>query len=276
MAHLLVAAVHNGELTTSPAQHVIDQLTEHKFEVAVGEFVDQPPISVAAADSTLLAWGRMQWEIEHEWRQYLLGRNDQSRPLLSRINEAWWRLRITISPGFALKAWRARQIESHVSAKHQHAWSAFLEDEEAQLLLVIESDAVWLQTSRHGLQEIVNLLEQTHMPGYVNVAGGLALDSLGIQEFDDFGSPSSGLRSMNRPVTNTSCAYMINRPMASALLGHLHTHPEHAQLGIDWLFNAYFLDAWNSEQGIVCWHADPPVLGHGSLTGVTESWHPSR
>ena len=46
--------------------------------------------------------------------------------------------------------------------------------------------------------------------------------------------------------------------------------------GIDRLLNAVFLEVLAEGTSLICLHADPPALIHGSLAGVTRSWHPDR
>lgn len=274
MSRVVLAAIHNGELTQAPAAVVMGELALANPTWICTEISEQPQMKIPPNRQELRAWARMQWRLEQQWRNYLTGKSQ--RPLLSRAGELWWTLRIALNPRFARRAWRSRQIESFVTAKHIQAWRSFLANPGVDELLVLESDAVWRKDSQPRIGHIVEFLGESTEPMYVNVAGGLPLRSIGIEHVVTPESQAGGIQRMTRAVTNTSCAYLINRALAESLIEHIANFPEHGQLGIDWLFNAMFMDAAEHERQISCWHARPPALDHGSLTGITKSWHPER
>jgi hypothetical protein len=152
------------------------------------------------------------------------------------------------------------------------AWRTFLDGSD-DVLVVMESDATLLPESKDGLTRILQRIDFSQ-PVYVNLAGGLDPSDLGLEVFritsDDLG------HRYDRAVSNTSCAYLITRPMAEMIVSYLDGAPNDATLGIDWIFNAVFLAAALDERAIQCTHADPPVIGHGSRIGVTQSWHQDR
>ncbi len=115
---------------------------------------------------------------------------------------------------------------------------------------------------------------QDDQPTYVNLAGGLNVKDLKIKHLMHSAIP--GFVLFSSPVTNTSCAYAMNREAVRRILSFLADSPRNAELGIDWLFNAFFLQAVAEGASVTCLHADPPALIHGSLAGVTRSWHPDR
>ena len=108
----------------------------------------------------------------------------------------------------------------------------------------------------------------------MNLAGGLDRKNISIDHLA--ATHSDGLTLFTRPVSNTSCAYAANRSVVLELLSFLSTNPEAGTLGIDWLFNALFIRQTSEGKNTRCFHSQPPALRHGSLTGVTQSWHPDR
>jgi hypothetical protein len=270
MAIVLLAAVHNGELPTAPARKVIDELVAAEVVTRVVEITHQPPVSDAVDRGALVAWRAEQRNLEQRWRDYL-GTSKPWSALVGTAGRHVFGARLTVQPGFARKAWRARQIESFVTAKHIEAWRRLLAGDE-DLVIVLESDATITSDSLPAVSGIVALAGDE--PFYANLAGGLDRADIGIDHLV-IGRSEHAVE-LRKPVTNTSCAYVVNWGLAERLVGFVDAYPKAAGLGVDWLFNAFFLDAADSGAGITCVHADPPALGHGSLTGVTTSWHPDR
>lgn len=271
MRTVLLAAIHNGELERAPARVVIDGLCGEEIVQRVIEVVEQSPLSAVPDLSELVQWRCEQRRLERHWRAYL-GTATVTADAASLAGEALYRGKVMASGEFAAKQWLARQVETFVTAKHIAAWRTFAQSSEDELL-VLESDATLLPNSFTAVKEFVDGAVGGE-PRYVNLAGGLGHDDIAIEHLVRDRTRTSV--AFEKPVTNTSCAYMLNRPLVEALLAFLGTDTRAARLGIDWLFNAYFLDAARQGLPIACIHADPPALGHGSLTGVTRSWHPDR
>lgn len=276
MSRVLIAAIHNGELAEAPTAGVLDRLTKTHAQWTTCEISEQPPLQPQVDEAALASWATVQWGLEQQWRHYLAGSTSDRRSLVSRIGEAWWRMHIRLSGRFASRIWRSRQVEAFVTSKHLSSWQRFRANEAYTGLLVLESDAVWLEGSGEGVAQIMQLVGDSSVPAYVNIAGGFDPHTIDIEHLGEPAGDFAHVVRMKRAVTNTSCAYAINRSMAELLVYYAKAHPDHAVLGIDWLLNAAFLDAYAKKSPVSCWHAQPPVLGHGSLTGVTRSWHPDR
>ena len=275
MTALFIAAIHNGELSDSPAAETLRRLREAWPDSVVREIVEQPPIDDSPDTSELLSWGNRQWNLESRWRHH----RKRHSPLREAVAEAGfvlWKFRLRLSSTFRSRSWRVRQIEAAVSAKHHRAWSEFA-GSQASTALVIESDATWALNADDRLSAVIDALPSA-TPAYVNLAGGLSdrrLDIGALSVHSNEHKPG-GVRKYEPAVTNTSCAYLINRPMAQLLVSYLRSQPDDRVLGIDWLVNAAFMQARESDQKVVCWHSYPPILIHGSLMGLTQSWHPDR
>ena len=275
MSALFIAAIHNGELPNSPAAKTLGRLKEASPDSTVVEIVEQPSINDSPNQVELLRWGQRQWTLEAQWRDHL-GRRSPLREALARLGFALWKSRLRFSAAFRSRSWHVRQIEAAVSAKHQRTWVQFLLSD-ASTALIIESDATWVTDSDAWLNKMTEAIPVA-TPAYVNLAGGLSDRRLAIGAPTQTanGAAPAGVRTFEPAVTNTSCAYLINRPMAELLVTYAQSEPADQVLGIDWLINAAFIRARESNQPITCWHSEPAVLTHGSLAGITQSWHPAR
>ena len=267
---LLIAAIHNGELSQAPSRELIDELGGLSSQVI--EISEQPPFEAAANTANLKNWRRNQSQLEVRWVNY---RERSANKIATSIGRLVFDTRIALSPSARENAWTIRQVEQAVTAKHIAAWRA-LDASTAQELLVLESDAVRTDQSRTTIEELLD--RPVDVPRYVNLACGLDARSIGITHLrDQTRTHINRLQHYRKAVTNTSCAYLVNRRFVGIALSHLDSAQQDAQLGIDWLFNAIFLDQAQSEDRTIdCWHAEPPVIVHGSAQGVTKSWHPNR
>ena len=275
MSALFIAAIHNGEFATSPSAVVASRIEELFPGSQLQEISQQHAFEDSPNMDRLRKWASRQWTLERQWRRYL-GLSSSVRNVLATAGEFLWRLRVASQEDFRNRAWRIRQVEVAVSRKHQEAWACFQASDHL-FALIVESDATWTPDSNPGISAIAERLP-IDSPVYVNLAGGLGALELSIAHLRNFSSEAHvpGFTCYRSPVTNTSCAYIINRSMAGLLLEQCRASPEVAALGIDWIVNATFLTAHEKGVEIQCWHAEPPVLLHGSTSGVTKSWHPDR
>jgi hypothetical protein len=274
VATLLVAAIHNGEFASSPAAEVVEQVTMAEPDCVILEVSDQAPLTQRINFNELREWGRMQWQLERNWRQYR-GVASSWRELLASAGHAWWTARLQLSRSFRDTAWRTRQIEQRVTQKHIASWRS-LATGDCGVALVLESDATWIPGSSVRLVGIARRLDPS-IPTYLNLAGGLSETHLRTSVLRADDQPMiEGLTTYTRPVTNTSCAYLVTHSLAEQLLEYLDDNVDHASLGVDWLINAAFIEMTARGVMVRCAHAEPPVLIHGSQAGLTRSWHPAR
>lgn len=267
---LVIAAIHNGELPQAPARELIDQLGDLTDQVI--EISEQPPFEAEANAAILKEWRRNQSQLESRWADY---RERPANSLATTIGRGLFDFRMHLSGTARNHAWHVRQVEQAVTAKHIAAWRAFHASGE-QELLAVESDARQTDRTRPAVDHLLE--DPVNVPRYVNLAGGLSTDAIGITHLrEQTRADDRQLRQYRKPVTNTSCAYLVNQQFVDVALNHLDKWPEDAHLGIDWLFNAIFLDHAQAKEAVIeCWHAEPPVIVHGSVEGITKSWHPNR
>lgn len=278
MSSVLVAVIHHGEFASAPVAEVVDHLSSSRPAWEVSEIVEQAPLTREPNTSELIAWAQAQWDLEREWR---IHRGVQSwwRQAAAELGLQLWLVRIKTSARFREHAWHVREVETRVTAKHIAAWRALLEST-ARAALVLESDAAWITQRSPELPNAMERLPEV-TPAYLNLAGGLSEFQVRISKIDasrDRDGEYSDITFVDFavPVTNTSCAYAVNRALAEMLLTFVQEHPEAESLGVDWLVNAAFAHQTEQNISLSCVHVDPPLLLHGSLAGITQSWHPDR
>jgi hypothetical protein len=274
VATLLVAAIHNGELASAPAAVTVERISDLVSDSVTLEVSDQAALSTVVDLEELHTWGTTQWALEREWRRYR-GVSSMWRQVLAWAGHAWWMTRLRISPNFRESAWRARQIEQRVTRKHVDAWRALVASD-CGAALIVESDATWKPDVSNRIVEIVQGIDASTST-YVNLAGGLSERRVRTASLRLGGNHSADeLVTYARPVTNTSCAYLITRTLADELLDCLEGSGDRSALGVDWLLNWSFMELSSRGSAIACGHAEPPLLIHGSQSGLTRSWHPAR
>ena len=271
---LLLALIHNSE-EEMPSRRVSDELMSRIAGSNLLEIFEQANFSRRANFSKLFQHLKMQLQIEDSWRLYRGKQSSVSR-LKAGINFVRKLLLLLLLSSVRSREWRIRQIECAVSLKHQNAWKRFQESD-ANILLVLESDAAWIENESEEISGLLDLL-LIPSPTYLNLAGGLNLEKLGIELLTKANeeAPRHNTKTFSKPVTNTSCAYAINRSLADAFLSHIESLPKQESLGIDWLINAVFLEMTRRRLDVTCIHSFPPILHHGSMVGISSSWHPGR
>lgn len=232
------------------------------------------------------------WQAETEphsaltaFRRDLMCRNAWRRwaQYLGRQNSYWWAaaslaravLTTYLSPTALKKFARRSAVEMQVTSKHLRAMEQFVESEH-QYLLVVESDVVLPPFCEKRFVDVVLPLLNTidsSQEIYLDLAGGLDIDALGIRSLIKTSvTTTSGVRlDFLKPVTNTACAYLINRALCVKFMKLIVARPKLRILQIDWLINELFMSIGDAVQ-VACFHFSPPIFCHGSLTGEYVSW----
>jgi hypothetical protein len=271
---LLIVIIHNNEEQVS-ARIVAEKLSQIIPNTAVLDVHQQDALSTNVDLSKLRNHLKVQSILERRWREYR-GLQSLRRSMLARGNHFYKLCCLLVAKKKRKKEWKIRQIEHAVSLKHQMAWKLYSASN-AKNLLVLESDAGWIENKSDLVTNYFGHINGS-LPAYVNLAGGLDVELLGIdslrQNYKNVFSDNAVF--FSRPVTNTSCAYVIDQLMVKQLLDHLEFHPDFESLGIDWLINSTFIETVSKGTEVICLHAIPPVLLHGSISGNVKSWHPDR
>ena len=272
---LLVAVVHNNE-ETIPAHSVASKLRELQIDFHQIDVSNQT-LDTSVNLQSLISHSLNQYQVERLWREYRQ-RKSVLKDMLSVINRMLYVLKITLSRNSLSKEIRIRQIEIALTSKHMAAWNAF-HTSNFDFLLVMEADATWNENQRDSLSRVLGTLS-SETADYLNIAGGLPMGSLQVDRLILMREINDGQEflTFSKPVTNTTCAYIINRPLVDLLLGAVSEPPiqDGGQLGADWFINDLFIQICGRGHKIRSQHFIPPLLMHGSMSGISVSWHPDR
>lgn len=136
----------------------------------------------------------------------------------------------------------------------------------ADYLLIIEDDLVFISGVTSVAEFLSEKMSRLHVPSYLDLGGGLPMSSLGYENLLISAGPVEDV--YKRPVTNTTCAYMVNDRLVSMLLSELNRNPLGWMLPIGWVIN--YLLARLNEQGQLseakATHAKHIGLKHGSMS----------
>lgn len=251
MFKVSIALIHNNNSIRNdlikPAllllsSYLSDYYSTNYFEILFQ--VDVKPVS-----SDFFSWRRsLFYQVALEWLQHT------ERPLtLSPFNQP-----ITDSN------LRSAAIELILTDKHMRAWDYFLESSD-DFLICFEDDCTFNDNSldRVGklLSHCTSLCNDDGL--YADLAGGFSIDALGVGKL--ISHLSNDFLYFKRPVTNTACAYLINRKFANDCKNILISHPNYRLLPADWLINKFFIELSRSSGQVTCFHSFPPIFTHGSI-----------
>jgi hypothetical protein len=210
-----------------------------------------------------------QRRLEILWSSHLEEKFLKIRKLKSLIGQILYVSKVYFSSRTLSAELRILQIERFVTAKHIEGLRRTATSG-ASLAVVLEADATVHEYSLLKLDELLTIfsINKDHSV-YFNIAGGLDVKKIGISPIAKV--YCEGVDLYRNPVTNTSCAYAVNIKFINAFLNYIDVNLDVVELGIDWVFNSYFL---NKRGCITCFHSRPPALLHGSFSGKSESWNP--
>ena len=158
------------------------------------------------------------------------------------------------------------------------AWRKFKESQ-FEFLLVMEADATWVESESPRLLRTMESLVHGD-PLYLNIGGGFDIKTLEVESLiiQRQTYEEGGVLTSSKPFTNTTCAYILNRPLVEILLDKIEDYSAKSwrTLAIDWLLNGLFLQVEGKGVNITCGHFCPPLLNHGSMTGSFKGWRADR
>lgn len=158
-----------------------------------------------------------------------------------------------------------------VSRKHFGLMEDFLEGD-AEYLIVLESDALLPDPVKMNQSlALLTLSQSSDFPLWVSFVQPNPKSQGEIKGFLD---SASGLITQEKPWSNTACAYMVNRKLASLFINK-HSNrinSKYPALPIDWLLNSTFLHLTKAEleSGRYFEFDTGPVI-HGSIQ-TSSSW----
>lgn len=269
MPSLHVALIHNhNENRLAAIRPSIHRIVE-ELAATVSEHAWQ--VALATSPLTVLRLLRANRQHERMHRRHLRFRGSPRPrstllPALSTATKSLLR-------GDRLARYRGALIEQLLTDKHIRVWTTFL-DSDAEVLMVLEDDAVFHADSLDGLIALIQRLGPTIThPIYVDIAGGFPLRKIVDSRIGAAAWP--GVTEFPMPFTNTTCAYLATRSLVAAMLEHVTWDGELRSMGPDWLINELMMRC-HQDEPILSFHTDPPVLSHGSLTGIYPSEIASR
>ena len=225
-----------------------------------------------ALNSTVIVLKRnLQYQIlERNWLRYR-GQRPTRRLSVMRKFLSFAKKVLQNTDGLGERLRRSSAIELAVTDKHIRAWDRFL-DSGADLLICFEDDAVFKESSAADLSCVLAGIAhlKPHDLLYVDLAGGMPISALKIAALED--KKEGFFTYYKKPVTNTACAYLINRSMADLFKTTMMLRPSLRHVSIDWLLNALFIELEKQGKYALCFHADPTVFNHGSTTGEFQAW----
>ena len=268
-----IARIHNNEESqeSSKSEALISSLLEKKsLAYRSLEVFDQPAFTPLSSyhrpRKSVIARRNKQRHLELRWALFLGQKVGLFRKTRSMIGQILYSLSVCLRKNMRSEEIRAMQIEQFVTSKHLSAFRLVTSGS----LIVLESDAAIHEDSLIQLDEIINvLLKNKSNQLYLNIAGGLTYQQIGIQQIAK--KTYNSMDYFEIPVSNTSCAYAVTERFIRKFIAFVETNCEVLGYGIDWVFNSYFL---NNEDQVICIHSNPPALLHGSFTGKSESWNP--
>jgi len=272
-AGICFALIHNSNQQRNeyllPHLESLRNITSLKFDVKRFYISAQPKVLAHGAWMAIFR-GFLQQKLNRNWCQY----KKINPPFLLKTVIIF--LKANIKKYCSKKTFREignrhSFIETILTDKHIRAWNAFIETD-CEYLVCFEDDAVFRDNSIARFSALFDTLIQRagNQFVYVDLAGGCDINDLQISQLatvtqDDFTHYS-------KPVTNTTCVYLISRLLVSEFLNQLTRRPWLRLIAIDWMINKLFIDIEKNNFEILCMHAEPPIFHHGSATGVYKAW----
>jgi hypothetical protein len=252
---LAIGLIHNNDKArVSRSISQIKTILKHSsgyFESILFETVYQPPVTLMSEDA-FVERERNQRTISKAWDEY---RN------LSEVN--------VFNPREATHSNLTRAtIEIYLTDKHIRTWDYCIEHS-ADWLLVMEDDALFTNETVTQLILIITTLCEERIPTYVDLAGGFNLQALQVDALID--KNNERIITFKKPITNTTCAYMMNINLAMELKKLITFKPNYRLIASDWLLNKCFIDLTYNNTNVKCIHFFPPIMIHGSMYGMHQS-----
>lgn len=273
MKKTAISLIHNkNEERNCRIRPNIERLSKRlldAFEVNCREFAYQPDLKL---HPKMIAFLRecLYEVLDRRWRRYIDGRPKSVLKIARSLRKAAF-LYLRSNCGEVDRRRRSSAIDAFVTSKHLRAWDACIESE-ADYLIVLEDDAVFRDDSIEAIMSVLGVVSgiETEGPIYVDLAGGFSVAALRIGHLVQ--DRCDSLTRYRKMVTNTGCAYLLNREMIERSMCFLLARPHYRLIALDWFMNRMFMEFEKTGVQGICFHADPPALQHGSFTGEFGAW----
>ncbi|HON82097.1 MAG TPA: hypothetical protein PLN56_07340 [Methanoregulaceae archaeon] len=270
---LCIALIHNNDFQRNnyvlPKIFEIKDSFSKKFDVKIIFISNQPEIRPHTSSQAI--YRKLQYlKLDREWCKY---RNLRPKSLAISLPLLMWDVfnSYTFRRQSGLLWNKKSYIETVVTDKHIRSWNAFSETN-CEYLICFEDDIVFKDNSIQKLENILEFVKnQKDRLIYIDLAGGCNLEDLKISNLeirhDDY------FRYYTKPVTNTACAYLINKPLINIFLDNILRKPHLRLIGIDWMINKLFININPDRNTFFCVHSDPSIFLHGTKSGEYKSWN---
>lgn len=267
---ITVSLIHNNDekrlsLIRPSIENFVKKTTQNNFLIEYFESFYQPE------NKKYNFWGGvkrdiMYWVLIRRWSKY---RDKKPRFLVFDIFILAYRLffKYLVRKERREKWLSSCFVEIFLANKHiESIFKAFKNN--SDYLIVFEDDAVFRDNSIANILNFINN-DKINEPIYLDLAGGCSLDELDIDNLELYRDDC--FRYFKKPITNTTCSYLINKNQIKIFIDIIIKFPEVRKFSPDWMFNKIFIlqDKYNIKS--VCLHSDPPFLNHGSVTGEFNS-----
>lgn len=265
---LVLGLVHHQQASRTRSQKIQARLIERELQesgvdvVTVEEFeqVLRDPADVTYLGLRMGVFRRLWAQEIHHLREIRRRRGSPlSIPMRKRRQALARVFSIVANTESLIHAFRRLEIEAALSLKHLRIWEEVL-DSDAIGAIVLEDDFYLRRGSSPA--EMVKILRMgSSRHDLIDLAGGLTRKSLGL--------PESRGNDLSLPflVSNTTCAYFMNRKACRALVNMVARNKELLYLAPDFLITELNETGFEGSS-LLPW--DLPLV-HGSRDGTVES-----
>jgi hypothetical protein len=259
-----IVLIHNNE--TDRVRYIqpkiellIKALHNRKFKVQFDEVSDQVLEDISMIDIVKISFVHIYVFTKSTLKRYGFGGN-------FFLKESFGNAR-NIFRDFFFKyelTKRRRYIEMVLSRKHEKAIETFLV-QNADYLLVFESDAIFEKNSIEILLSLLDDFDTIKAPSYCDLAGGISLNFvLGKKGIASMRLNESKATMYNLNFVNTTCSYLVNRDFGFAIHRFFQDKKVTTAISPDSVFNAFLME---KRINLQVFHFKQPPFTHGSLTG---------
>jgi len=274
---IIIALMHNNDVKRNtyirPLLEKLQAFISGQFNIKLIESTYKPKVKPHSRSMGFLR-DIIYQKLNREWLRYRL----LKPPLLLRHISwfLWFALKTRRYVGGKKCKWlQTSAIEMVVTDMHIRAWEAFL-DMNGDFLICFEDDVVFKEDSIQRVRDLINFLylNNKNHPIYIDLAGGCQHDDLKIDKLESH--RDSSFRYYSKPVTNTACGYLLNRPLVTHFQDTLIRRPWLRLIGVDWMINNILILLNKSGMHCDCMHSEPTIFEHGSMTHKYLSMSPIR
>ena len=246
----------------------LKKILEKKYVVNLVDISQQPEVNNGHSFIQAIKRDYMYWKLNRQWSRYR--RINQANVVLDALR--LFRTTLKKYTKNSKKIQKTSFIETMVTDKHIRAWNSLAEKND--YILIFEDDVIFEDNSIDKIDKLIEkvLLEENKEANlYVDLAGGCKIDELKISNLEI--KRDSNYIYYKKIVTNTACAYLLNRNLVLFFLKILILKPELRLIGVDWMINRLVIELEKEESNeMICLHSFPTILLHGSVTGAFSPW----